>query len=269
MAAIDYESQYRPSTAIAGTDAILAGWSRDAAAYRQDRLAAGRAVLDIPYGDSARQLLDLLLPDSGTVESLALFIHGGWWQMGDRRDVSHFARGLVGQGFAVALASYDLCPAVSLPTIVEQLRRASLFLWRRHQRPLLVVGHSAGGHLTAAMAATDWPAFGGPQGLVRAAYPISGAFDLLPLLGTSMNRDWKLDANTANALSPIHWDRPQGVAAACAVGALESAEFRRQSREFSQAWGVPCSAVSRANHFTVLQGLTDPLSDLTEQLTQL
>jgi len=250
-------------------DAILAGWSRDAAAYRADRLAAGRAALDIPYGDSGRQRLDLLLPDSGLVDRLALFIHGGWWQMGDRRDVSHFARGLNGQGFAVALASYDLCPAVSLAAIIAQLRRACLFLRQRYRKPLLIVGHSAGGHLTAAMAATDWAALGGPKAVVRAGFAISGGFDLAPLLTTSMNADWKLDAEGAHALSPIHWRKPQDVSFACAVGALESREFRRQSRDFAAAWSVLCTEIPDTNHFTVLEPLTDPGSATISEMKRL
>jgi len=269
VAAIDYETEYRPSLTVPRTDSILAGWGRDAAAYRAERLAAGRAELDLAYGDSARQRLDLLLPDSGKADRLALFIHGGWWQMGDRRDVSHFARGLNGQGFAVALASYDLCPSVPLATIVEQLRRACLFLWQRHQNPLLVLGHSAGGHLTAAMAATHWPAFGGAKGVVRAGFAISGGFDLVPLLNTSMNADWKLDVQTARELSPIHWRKPDEVDFACAVGALESGEFRRQSRDFADIWKVPCTEVAETNHFTVLDPLTDPASALVARLAGL
>ena len=66
---------------------------------------------------------------------------------GARLEWARFCRGGVG---------YDLCPIVTIADIIEQIRRACTFLWQRFGRRLLVTGHSAGGHLTAAMVATDW-----------------------------------------------------------------------------------------------------------------
>ena len=67
------------------------------------------------------------------------------------------ARGLNGNGVAVAVVGYDLCPVVTIADIVEQIRRACIYLWQRFERPMVASGHSAGGHLAAAMVATDWP----------------------------------------------------------------------------------------------------------------
>ena len=56
----------------------------------------------------------------------------------------------------VAVAGYDLCPQVAIADIIEETRHALLFLWQRIGQRLMVYGHSAGGHLAAAMLATDW-----------------------------------------------------------------------------------------------------------------
>jgi acetyl esterase/lipase len=106
------------------------------------------------------------------------------------------ARGLNGRGVAVAVMGYDLCPNVTIADIIEQARRACVFLWQRFGRKLLVYGHSAGGHLTAAMVATDWHALypKAPADLAPVGYAISGVFDLTPLVGVSMNQDLRLDA---------------------------------------------------------------------------
>ena len=201
-------------------------------------IAAGRAELDLPFGNSERQKLDLFLPRTESSDALALFIHGGWWQMMDRSAHSHMARGLNARGVMVAVTSYDLTPQVPVATIIEQMRRACLFLWQRHGRRLVVFGHSAGGHLAAAMAATGWSMQGAPADLIAGGYAISGAFDLEPLLGTSMNRDWKLDAGEARALSPVHWTLPDGVIFDAVVGALEFDEFKRQKVACSLRPGV-------------------------------
>jgi arylformamidase len=176
------------------------------------------------------------------------------------------ARGLNMRGVTVAVTSYDLTPQVSVARIIEQVRRACLFLWQRYGRRLVVFGHSAGGHLAAAMAATDWSMHGAPADLIAGGYAISGAFDLEPLLGTSMNRDWKLDAAEARALSPVHWTLQEGVIFDAVVGALESDEFKRQSRLLSGAWRIPYAEIAGANHFSILDPLCDPASTMVGRL---
>jgi arylformamidase len=248
MAGIDYETEYMPSTFVPDYLDILARWERDAAAWR----ATAQARLAVAYGDTPRQAMDIFLPEG---DRLAMFIHGGWWRMLDRAWFSHMARGLNAHGVAVAVVSHDLCPNVSIATIVEQIRRACLFLGR----PLTVIGHSAGGHLAAMATATLSEVVGG--------YAISGAFDLQPLLNVSENADWKLDAASARALSPIHLPPPRAFDAV--VGARESSEFRRQSRALSAAWGARYEEIAGANHFTVLDGLSDPDSAMVARIVEI
>ena len=269
MAGIDYETEYSPSRRVPEYLSILEGWARDAAAYRAEMTAAGRAELNLPFGNSERQKLDLFFPRTESHGTLALFIHGGWWQMMDRSAHSHMARGLNAQGITVAVTSYDLTPQVPIAAIVEQMRRACLFLWQRHGKRLVVFGHSAGGHLAAAMAATDWSLRGAPAYLIAGGTAISGAFDLEPLLGTSMNRDWKLDINEARALSPVHWTLPDRVIFDAVVGSLESDEFKRQSRMLAQAWGARYEEIPHANHFNVLDPLFDPDSAMVARLREI
>ena len=182
---MDLEAEYNNRARVRESSGILERWGREAAAFRATH---PRAELALPYGEGAREKLDLFWPERGEAGRvpLALFIHGGYWQALDRSFFSMMARGLNGRGVAVALPSYDLCPAVSLELIVEQMRAASLFLHRRLGRRLLAMGHSAGGHLAAMLMATDWPALGAPANLVGAGLPISGLFELAPLRATSM-----------------------------------------------------------------------------------
>ena len=98
-------------------------------------------------------------------------------------------------------------------------------------------------------------------------YAISGAFDLLPLLNVSENADWRLDAASARALSPIHLPPPAVFDAV--VGERESSEFRRQSRALSDAWGARYEEIAGANHFTVLDGLCDPASAMVARIVEI
>ena len=132
------------------------------------------------------------------------------WRSLEPAKFSQMARGLNGHGVSVAVVGYDLCPQVSIGDIVEEMRAACLYLWRRFAKRLLVFGHSAGGHLAAALFATDWQKLGAPADLVPVATGISGVYELAPLIHTPMNEDFRLDEPMAVRLSPLYWTPPPG-----------------------------------------------------------
>jgi arylformamidase len=264
MQAMDLEAEYNNRARVPEHPAILAAWQRDAAAWRA---ACPRATLGLAYGAGARERLDLFEPEQAGAP-LALFIHGGYWKALDRSFVSHCARGLNGRGVAVAMPSYDLCPAVTIAEIVEQMRECCAMLWRLRGQRILAMGHSAGGQLAALLLATDWPARGLPDGLVHAALPVSGVFELEPLLPTSIAEGLRLTPETARALSPRFQPSP-GRPIHCVVGGAESEEYLRQSRDMAAAWGGTVAAIEGANHFTVLAPFADPASDVVARAESL
>jgi arylformamidase len=126
-----------------------------------------------------------------------------------------------------------------------------------------VSGHSAGGHLTAMMFATDWSAFGMPESAIVGGVALSGLFDLEPLIHTSINRDLSLDEQTAKALSPIHLRPRINGPMIAAVGALESNEFRRQTGLICAAWPENCvgpTILDGYHHFSMLEALPELIS---------
>ena len=276
MPKIDYETEYDNRARVPEHPAIFARWSRDAAAYREEAAQQQRAELGILYGAPPRQTIDLFLPAEGGAAPLALFVHGGWWRSFEPASFSHLARGLNAHGVMVALAGYDLCPQVGIGDIAAQMRQACLYLWQRFGRRLTVYGHSAGGHLTACLVATDWKALNplAPADLVPAGYAISGLFDLRPLVHVSMNADFRLDDTEARRLSPLFWEVPAGRVLDATVGGLESSEFLRQSRAIAEAWRkggaeTRYEDVLGANHFTVLDPLADPDSRAVNRILEL
>jgi len=272
---IDYEAEYNNRARVPDSAALLARAAEAAAAYRAARSAGGLADLDVRYGPSPRQILDIFRPDGGGDGApVAMFIHGGYWRALQPSAFSHVAAGLNGHGVIVVLAGYDLCPQVGIGDIVEEMRQAAAALWRRFGRKLLVFGHSAGGHLTATTLATDWTRYDAPAGLVPAGMAISGLFDLAPMIATSMNADFKLDEKEARRLSPLFWPAPVGKTLDLVVGGTESSEFHRQSRTMGDTWGA-AGVVTRtvmppgANHFTVIEPLADPRSMMVKRLLEL
>jgi arylformamidase len=271
MPIIDLELEYNNRARVPEHPAIIAGWAQDAQAYRTEVSDTRRAV--VPYGDSPRQTLEIFSPTTPDHGPAVLFIHGGYWQGLDPSFFSHMARGLNARGIRVAIAGYDLCPDVTVGAITEQIIRATERLFRLTNRPVVVTGHSAGGHLAACLAATDWeeinPAY--PAHVVPAALAISGLFELEPLVPTSINAKLGLDIAGARALSPRLWMPPQGLLFDAWVGGDESAEYHRQSQGITAVWGAAGNAtnhvsVAGKNHFTVLDSLSDQAGALTIRL---
>jgi arylformamidase len=248
--------------------ALIAGWARAAQAWRERE-----GFQTISYGPGARNTIHVF-PSRGEGD-LVIFIHGGYWQALDGSFFSHLAAGLNAHGVGVAIPSYDLCPQVSIDDIITQMRMAARALAPLTRR-LVVSGHSAGGHLAACLLATDWRSVDPvlPQDLVKAAYAISGLFDLGPLVKTSINNALHLDEAAARRASPVFWQPRAHGSIDAVVGGDESAEYFRQSRMIVDAWGragiaTRFAEVPGANHFTAIAPLADPDSPMTRRLLEL
>jgi arylformamidase len=273
---LDYEAEYNNRARVPEHPRIFARWDREAAAYRAEAADAGRAEPGLAYGPAPRQTIDLFHPAGGGDAPLALFIHGGYWRSLDPASFSHMAKGLNQHGVAVAVAGYDLCPHVTIAGIIDEMRQACRFLWRRFARRIMVYGHSAGGHLAACMIATDWKTLdaNAPADLAPVGYAVSGIYDLEPLLHLAGNADFKLDAAEARRISPLYWNVERGRVLDAVVGGDESSEFLRHSKLVADAWrgkGVETryEAVPGMNHFTICDPLVDPDSAMTKRMVEL
>lgn len=267
---IDLEAEYNNRARVPDHEEIIAGWASDAAAYRQ---SAGCGP-GISYGDHERQKLDFFTATSRKDTPIVMFIHGGYWQALDRASFSHVAAGVAAHGLDMAIPSYRLAPEVSVQDIIDDVRAACLHLWQTLGRKLVIAGHSAGGHLAAAMFASDWKAHGGPERLVTAGMGISGLYDLRPLMPVSINERIGIDEKISMQCSPILWPTPKTGRFEAWVGGAESREYHRQSETLAACWsgaGLQCSwhAVGKDDHFTVVRHLADEASDMTRALVSM
>jgi arylformamidase len=260
MPKLDLEVEYNNRARVPEHLAMQMRWTSASLAAR----TAMAAELDQAYGPGERQRYDLFFAERREgVVPLVLYIHGGYWQRGDRKDYSFVARELVARGVDVAVASYTLCPEATVAKIIEEMRACARALWARFGCRPAVAGHSAGGQLAAALLATDWAREGGdvPADLVRYAYAISGVFELEPLVHTSMNDALRLTPPAAREASPMLWPPPpRDRVFVAAVGRDESQEFVRQSLDMAAVWSAAgvkaeCVIVPGTNHFTIVDEL--------------
>ncbi len=271
---IDLEAEYNNRARVPKHPALMAGWATHAAAYRAE--AANRHKV-ISYGPTTRQTIDIFEPPKPKAGAMpVLFIHGGYWQGLDPSFFSHMAKGLNAHGVSVGVAGYDLCPDVSVGTIIEQMITAAQAMHRTFQSPIVASGHSAGGHLAACLVATDWETIDPdlPDRMVPAGLAISGLFELEPLVPTSVNLKLGLDIPAARSFSPRLWTPPAGITFDAWVGGAESPEYLRQSASINAVWAAAGNAtryveVPDADHFTVIAGLADADSAMTRRLAEM
>ncbi|WP_374437876.1 alpha/beta hydrolase [Pseudomonas panipatensis] len=235
---------------------------------------------DLPYGPGEHERLDFF-PAARPDAPVLLFIHGGYWRALSKADSAFMAPALTAAGAAVAVLDYDLAPAVSLDHIVDQTRRALAWLYRNaaahggDPQRLYVSGSSAGGHLCGMLLAAGWhAAYQLPTDVVRGALPVSGLYDLLPLLPTHINTWMNLDEAAARRNSPLFHLPERAGELLVSYGGLESQEFARQSEAFLSAWNSRglrgrSLPVPGRNHYDVVLQLGEPGMALHQAVLEL
>ena len=248
-------------------------FDRESAATREEM----ECRADVAYGDTAQQTLDVF-PAAAPNSPVQVFIHGGYWQGGDKSSFSFPARSFVPAGGAFVSINYELAPNAGMDQIVGQCQRAMAWChanaasFNGDVERIFISGHSAGGHLTAMMAGTDWTAVDGmPEKPIQGGSAISGLFDLEPVRLCYLNEVLGMDAPTARRNSPLLNIPKKGIPLIAAVGGAETDEFRRQNGMLATAWrarGFPCEEVTlpNLNHFEIMRELNDPDSRLSQAI---
>lgn len=257
----DLSRDYANADFIADAASYPPRWANDAATFRA--LSGARAHVGLPYGPGARQSFDLFLPE-GAAKGLMVFIHGGYWLAFGPGDWSAFAQGALARGWAVAMPGYTLAPEARIHTMTPEIESAIGAAAGMVDGPIVVTGHSAGGHLSARMACADltpdW------AGRLRRVVPISPLADLRPLMRTGMNEKLQLDSAEARSESPALLPRRDDCEVFVWVGAQERPAFLWQARLLSEAWHCPWHAAAGRHHFDVIDPLREAESDLMEVL---
>ena len=255
---MELDDAYANAAYIPDGDAYPDKWAQAASAFRAQALCE----LDLIYGESPRQKLDLFHPPRLS-KGLVVFVHGGYWLRFDKSFWSHLAAGPIAQGWAVAMPSYDLCPEVRITDIGNQVAAAIALAADRVPGPLRLAGHSAGGQLAARMTARRFGAQW--QDRLEKVITVSPIADLAPLMRTSMNADLKLDDAEVQSESPAYLPKP-AVPVTVWVGADERPVFLEQAETLAAAWECEKVIAQGVHHFSVIEALADPGSALTTAL---
>ncbi|WP_345474988.1 alpha/beta fold hydrolase [Microbacterium pseudoresistens] len=226
--------RYEAADALEGdvlrlTDALLAGGGTAGVALRLGEQAAAEVVTLVGYyrllaqlmecfevGVQAAEaelisvradpdhLIDVDLYGAPTVDApLIIYLHGGGWTGGSRKDHAERFHALTARGISVASVDYRLATEAPYPAQLDDVR-AVLDSLDRQDRPTFLMGASAGSTLAALAAFSGQLHVDGFIGLFG-RYDISSAGDALrPAAGLKLPQEI-VDALAAGpSLSPKH-----------------------------------------------------------------
>ena len=254
------EREYNNRALVPDHPAYFARWQRDSEYVR----GTLECKLDLPYGEDPRHRIDLF--PAREARGTLVFIHGGYWRSLDKSMFSWLASPWVAAGVNVAMPNYRLCPAVRIEDIVSDAIAAVQWLFEagpRHgfdMRRVVIAGHSAGGHLVAALFAAPREHLPFDLEAIAGGVPLSGIFDFAPLRLFSFNQDFQLDAAAVARLDLLRRRPTIAAPLVVAAGADESSEFQRQSRELAAAWRPQVRALHLlpgVHHFSIVDAFAE------------
>lgn len=132
------------------------------AARSSSKAALSPSIADMPYGTAARQMLDVYAPEDAHNAPIIVMVHGGGWAMGSKSSknvVANKVRHWLPKGYIFVSVGYRLIPeanpleqaddvAKALATVQEKAAA-----WGGDPSRIVLMGHSAGGHLVALISA--------------------------------------------------------------------------------------------------------------------
>jgi len=159
-----------------------------------DNTVVTRDVNYAPPGEEAPlKSLDIYAPRGAKGLPVMIYIHGGGWSRGDKREVGSQPKMFNEHGVVLVSVNYRLSPEIKYPTHVNDIAagigwvRANIARYGGDPKKLVIMGHSAGSHL--AMLTATHPAPLGRQGLkvsdLKGAISLDGSgFNLVERLDT-------------------------------------------------------------------------------------
>jgi arylformamidase len=268
----EMELQYNPRVSVPEFPELARIRSAQARKVRD----SAKSWLNVPYGSSPREILDIYVADKQGGPVL-VYIHGGYWRSGSKEDNCNFVPMFTKRGATVVLVEYDLCPEVTVADIVKQTRSAIAWVYKNIVRyganpsKVFVAGHSAGGHLTAMALAHDWAKEGMPADLIKGAVATSGVYDLDMVMEISVQEQVRMTPEIAKQNSPLLHPPRVKCPLVVAVGGAEPKGWQQMSEDYfnyCKQHGMPVEYLIEpdANHYTMSEHLLDDARPLTQAM---
>lgn len=259
---------------IIGISALL--WYRPANAVVISTLISDRGArtdIGVAYGQGPRQTLDVYRPPADITENdaIILFLYGGSWTSGSKELYGFAGQALAARGFTTVIPDYRLYPDVQFPSFVEDV--AAAYAWTDRTlartcgaRPIIIAGHSAGGHMAALLALdrkyiAAQPAEVAPP---AAVIGLAGPYTFEPTVWPSTKAAFASVATTPDVPRPITYVRPGAPPFLLVHGLADDLVNLKNTRELAAALtavgtSVEVQTYENIGHIGLVLSLSRPL----------
>ena len=274
-----------PEALLPAHESFITNHSQD---YRQAMSKAERFHSFQTGTDQYQTEVDVFHSKQGMKgQPVVVYIHGGWWQWFSKSHYSFVAKPWNDAGMTVYIPAYRLAQdwentGNPIGEIVTQLKFAIAEILRQADQsesgPVYIMGHSAGGSMAAMMSFVDWQAeFGLTQQQIKrmkGVFPLSGLYDLRPLVGSFVNDAIQMSEEDAEKTSAFYWleqfsMQKEPLPIYLALPEYDPQEFYRHAREFQlqlHARNAHCDLIfiPKSDHLDMVEQFIDPNYMLTQ-----
>jgi arylformamidase len=244
---------------------------------------------DLSYTEAKdkQQTLDVYSPAAGEKHPVVVWIHGGGWQAGDKKEVAKKPQVFTDKGFVFVSINYRLLPRATIKQMAGDAAKAIRWVHDRAKDyggdpdTMFVMGHSAGAQLAALVCTDDryLKAEGLSLALIKGCVPVDGdTYDVPMQIKTVEKRRADIyrkkfgDADSQKDLSPVtHVARGKHVPPFLILHVADHPETKGQSQRLVKALqeaGISAKAypAEGKNHNTLNDDLGKPDDKPTQEL---
>lgn len=227
---------------------------------------------NIHYGDNAKQMLDVYVPDVTTENTPTIvFFYGGSWQWGTKDDYLFAAQGLVSLGYIVVIPNYRLYPEVRYPEFLDDSAHAVAWVfghaqhYRMNPEHVYLMGHSAGAYNAVSLALNEHylKKAAIKSSSIRGVIGLAGPYDFLPFTDPNIIAIFASEPDSIKT-QPIHYVRKNTPPMLLLTGNADETVWPKNSRNLYHALktldnDVTLTEYEGVGHYGIAAGLATPI----------
>ena len=272
----EIEKSFNPRASVPNYESYL----KDSKEKAKLALKSLYGKINIKYGSSPLQKLDVFFKKNTFNLPIHIFIHGGYWRALDKSYHTHMAKPFIENDICFFNINYDLCPKVKLTNIRNQIIKCILWIYNNAQKfnanknNIVLSGHSAGAHLASLMLNIDWKKYGVDNSFLKGVALISGIYETELVLNLNINKEIGLSLAEAKKNNPFRLTPKLIVPTIISYGENEPNLWKKQSinyLNFLNQKGFKCKKISckNNNHFSLIDTLSDHNHKLVKEMINL
>ncbi|KAG5684781.1 hypothetical protein PVAND_013994 [Polypedilum vanderplanki] len=238
--------------------------------------------LNIAYGPTKREKLDIYGDDLPKSAPLFVFIHGGYWRQVDKEGSAFMVKPLYENGIRVITIDYELCPNVTLEEIVEQVKKCfkwiAQYIKQNEIRKVALSGHCVGAHLLCYGIIEEFMETISSSVELHAFF-FSGVYyleELRYLKSTNENNILHITDENCRRLSPQYIDfnylKHFNFHAHVFAGEFESEKFHEHSKKFAEGpmkdFLKTFKIFEKLDHFDLVENMYESNYELTKLIIE-